>query len=221
MRALVIEDEPKTATFLRDGLRDQGWHVDVVGDGDRGLREAVTRVHDLLLLDVRLPGLDGWSVLIRARSEGVTAPVIFLTAQDRVEDRVRGLDLGADDYLVKPFALSELLARIRSIRRRGPESARIQVAGLELDLVNRGVSREGQCVELTPKEFALLALLARNAGEILGRRFLAREVWGMEDEGESNLVDVAIRRLRRKIDQPFGKPLIHSVYGAGYILQAR
>jgi two-component system copper resistance phosphate regulon response regulator CusR len=157
MGALVIEDEPETATFLRDGLRDQGWHVDVVGDGDRGLREAVTHLHDLLLLDFRLPGLDGWSVLTRARAEGVTAPVIFLPAQDRVEDRVKGLDLGADDYLVKPFALSELLARIRSIRRRGSKSTRIQIAGLELDLVDRSVRREGQPIELTPKEFALLA----------------------------------------------------------------
>jgi two-component system copper resistance phosphate regulon response regulator CusR len=187
MRALVIEDEPKTATFLRDGLRDQGWHVDVVGDGDRGLREAVTRLHDLLLLDVWLPGLDGWTVLTRARAEGVTAPVIFLTAHDRVEDRVKGLDLGADDYLVKPFALSELLARIRSIRRRGSESARIQIAGLELDLVNRSVRREGQSVDLTPKELALLVLLARNAGEILGRRFLAKRSGGWRTKANPTL----------------------------------
>jgi two-component system copper resistance phosphate regulon response regulator CusR len=221
--ALVVEDEAKTAAFLCDGLQDHGWKVDVAKDGSEGLRLGLAHSYDLLLLDVTLPSLDGWTVLRRLRAEAVLAPVIFLTARDEVADRIKGLDLGADDYLVKPFAFSELLARIRSILRRGPDRqpTNIKIEELEINLVTHVVTRGPKQLELTQKEFALLVLLARNAGEILGRKFIAKEIWNMDSEGDSNLVDVAIRRLRRKVDYPFPKPLIHSVYGAGYVLERR
>ena len=222
-RALVVEDETKTAAFLRGGLEDHGWKVDVAKDGSEGLHLALKQVYDLILLDVMLTGLDGWTILHRLRAEGMLAPVIFLTARDEVVDRIKGLDLGADDYLVKPFSFSELLARIRSILRRGPDRqpTNIKVAELEINLVTHAATRGPKQLELTQKEFALLVLLARNAGEILGRKFIAKEIWNMDGEGDSNLVDVAIRRLRRKVDYPFPKPLIHSVYGAGYVLEQR
>jgi two-component system, OmpR family, copper resistance phosphate regulon response regulator CusR len=222
-RALVVEDEAKTAAFLRDGLQDQGWKVDIAKDGSEGLRLARSSSHDLLLLDIMLPTLDGWTILQRLRAEAVLTPVIFLTARDELADRIKGLDLGADDYLVKPFAFSELLARIRSILRRGPDRlpTKIRIAELEINLVTHVVTRGPRQLELTQKEFALLVLLTRSAGETLGRKFIAKEVWNMDSEGDSNLVDVAIRRLRRKVDFPFPKPLIHSVYGAGYVLEPR
>ena len=222
-KALVIEDEMKTAAFLRDGLEDHGWKVDVAKDGSHGLQLALGNSYDLLLLDVMLPTLDGWTILRRLRSDGVLAPAIFLTAKDEVADRIKGLDLGADDYLVKPFAFSELLARIRSILRRGPDRlpANIKIAELDINLVTHVVTRGPRQLDLTPKEFALLVLLARNAKEILGRKFIAKEVWNMDNEGDSNLVDVAIRRLRQKVDHPFPKALIHSVYGVGYVMEER
>jgi two-component system copper resistance phosphate regulon response regulator CusR len=222
-RALVVEDEAKTAAFLRDGLRDHGWLVDVAKDGSEGLRLALKHNYDLLLLDVMLPTLDGWTILRRLRAEGRLAPAVFLTARDELSDRIKGLDLGADDYLVKPFAFSELLARIRSILRRGPDRlpTNLRIAELEINLVTHVVTRGPKQLELTQKEFALLVLLARNTGEILGRKFIAKEIWNMDSEGDSNIVDVAIRRLRRKVDYPFPKPLIHSVYGAGYVLEQR
>ena len=222
-RALVVEDEVKTAAFLRDGLRDHGWSVDVAKDGSEGLRLALKLNYDLLLLDVMLPTLDGWTVLRRLRAEGRLAPAIFLTARDELSDRIKGLDLGADDYLVKPFAFSELLARIRSILRRGPDRlpTNLRVAELEINLVTHVVTRGPKQLELTQKEFALLVLLARNTGEILGRKFIAKEIWNMDSEGDSNIVDVAIRRLRRKVDYPFPRPLIHSAYGARYVLEQR
>jgi two-component system copper resistance phosphate regulon response regulator CusR len=222
-RALVVEDEAKTAAFLCEGLQDHGWKVDAASDGAAGLQLALKNSYDLFLLDVMLPTVDGWTLLQRLRAENILSPVIFLTARDEVADRIKGLDLGADDYLVKPFAFSELLARIRSILRRGPDRlpANIKVGELEINLVTRTVTRGPRELELTPKEFALLVLLARNTGEILGRKFIAKEVWNMESEGDSNLVDVAIRRLRRKVDHAFPKPLIHSVYGAGYVLESR
>jgi two-component system, OmpR family, copper resistance phosphate regulon response regulator CusR len=222
-RALVVEDEAKTAAFLHDGLQDHGWSVDVAKDGSDGLRLALKNNYDLLLLDVLLPSLDGWTILQKFREEGRLAPAIFLTARDEVNDRIKGLDLGADDYLVKPFAFSELLARIRSILRRGPDRlpTNIKVAELEINLVTHVVTRGRKQLELTQKEFALLVLLARNTGEILGRKFIAKEIWNMDSEGDSNIVDVAIRRLRRKVDYPFPKQLIHSVYGAGYVLEQR
>jgi two-component system, OmpR family, copper resistance phosphate regulon response regulator CusR len=222
-RALVVDDEAKTAAFLRDGLQDHGWKIDIAKDGSEGLQLARNSSYDLLLLDVMLPTLDGWAILRRLRTEAVLTPVIFLTARDEVTDRIKGLDLGADDYLVKPFAFSELLARIRSILRRGPDRlpTNIRIAELEINLVTHVVTRGPRQLELTQKEFALLVLLARNIGETLGRKFIAKEVWNMDSEGDSNLVDVAIRRLRRKVDYPFPKPLIHSVYGAGYVLEPR
>jgi two-component system copper resistance phosphate regulon response regulator CusR len=222
-RALVVEDEAKTAAFLRDGLQDHGWKIDIAKDGSEGLQLARSSSYDLLLLDVMLPTLDGWAILRQLRTEAVLTPVIFLTARDEVTDRIKGLDLGADDYLVKPFAFSELLARIRSILRRGPDRlpTNIRIAELEINLVTHVVTRGPRQLELTQKEFALLVLLARNIGETLGRKFIAKEVWNMDSEGDSNLVDVAIRRLRRKVDYPFPKPLIHSVYGAGYVLEPR
>jgi two-component system, OmpR family, copper resistance phosphate regulon response regulator CusR len=222
-RALVVEDETKTAAFLRDGLQDHGWNVDIAADGATGLQLALRDSYDLFLLDVMLPAMDGWTLLQRLRAANVLSPVIFLTARDEVADRIKGLDLGADDYLVKPFALSELLARIRSILRRGPDRlpANIRIGELKIDLVAHVVTRGPRQLELTPKEFALLVLLARNTGEILGRKFISKEIWNMDGEGDSNLVDVAIRRLRRKVDYPFPKPLIHSVYGAGYVLESR
>jgi two-component system, OmpR family, copper resistance phosphate regulon response regulator CusR len=222
-RALVVEDETKTAAFLCGGLQDHGWKVDVARDGSDGLQLGLKQTYDLILLDVMLPTLDGWTILRRLRAEGILAPVIFLTARDEVADRIKGLDLGADDYLVKPFSFSELLARIRSILRRGPDRqpTNIKIAELEINLVTHVVTRGPKQLDLTQKEFALLVLLARNAGEILGRKFIAKEIWNMDGEGDSNLVDVAIRRLSRKVDYPFPKPLIHSVYGAGYILEQR
>jgi two-component system copper resistance phosphate regulon response regulator CusR len=222
-RALVVEDEAKTAAFLRDGLQDHGWKIDIAKDGSEGLQLARSSSYDLLLLDVMLPTLDGWAILRQLRTEAVLTPVIFLTARDEVTDRIKGLDLGADDYLVKPFAFSELFARIRSILRRGPDRlpTNIRIAELEINLVTHVVTRGPRQLELTQKEFALLVLLARNIGETLGRKFIAKEVWNMDSEGDSNLVDVAIRRLRRKVDYPFPKPLIHSVYGAGYVLEPR
>jgi two-component system copper resistance phosphate regulon response regulator CusR len=222
-RALVVEDEAKTAAFLCDGLQDHGWSVDLAKDGSDGLRLALKNDYDLLLLDVMLPSLDGWTILRRLRGEGRQPAVIFLTARDEVSDRIKGLDLGADDYLVKPFAFSELLARIRSVLRRGPDRlpTTIRVAELEINLVTHLVTRGPKQLELTQKEFALLVLLARHTGEILGRKFIAKEIWNMDGEGDSNIVDVAIRRLRRKVDYPFPKPLIHSVYGAGYVLEQR
>ena len=222
-RALVVEDEAKTAAFLRDGLQDHGWSVDLAKDGSDGLRLALKNDYDLLLLDVMLPTLNGWTILRRLRAEGRQPAVIFLTARDELSDRIKGLDLGADDYLVKPFAFSELLARIRSVLRRGPDRlpTTIRVAELEINLVTHLVTRGPKHLELTQKEFALLVLLARNTGEILGRKFIAKEIWNMDGEGDSNIVDVAIRRLRRKVDYPFPKPLIHSVYGAGYVLEQR
>jgi two-component system copper resistance phosphate regulon response regulator CusR len=222
VRVLVIEDEKKTAAYLRRGLTENGFAVDVAAQGEDGLRQALTGAHDLIVLDVMLPQRDGWSVLAELRRAGCGAPVLFLTARDAVRDRVKGLELGADDYLVKPFAFSELLARIRSILRRsaGPHEA-VRVADLEIDLVKDRAVRASQPLELTPKEFALLTLLARRHGEVLSRLLIAEQVWGMGFAGASNVVDVHIRRLRAKVDDPFPQKLIHTVRGVGYVLDDR
>ena len=222
MRALIIEDDLKTAAFLGEALHEAGWSVEMARDGQKGLQKALAGNYALILLDVMLPGRDGWSVLSVLREKGKGTPVLFLTARDAVGDRVRGLDLGADDYLVKPFALPELLARVRSIQRRGLERPplSLRVADLEVDLLNHTASRGGIALHLTPKEFALLALMARHAGEVLGRGQIARQVWNLEFNGGSNVVDVAVRRLRRKVDPPPLRPLIRSVYGIGYVLDA-
>ncbi len=223
MRILIVEDERKTAAFLAKGLEENGFVVDVAGRGDDGLHLARTVAFDLVILDVMLPRLDGWAVLEAIRREGGQTPVLFLTARDAVEDRVRGLELGADDYLVKPFAFSELLARIRSILRRSParQPDLIRVADLELDAVRHRASRGGQRLDLTPKEFALLSLLARRSGEVLSRTLIAEQVWDVNFDGDSNVVDVHVRRLRSKVDDPCDRKLIHTVRGVGYVLEER
>jgi two-component system copper resistance phosphate regulon response regulator CusR len=223
MKILVVEDEPKAAAYLRKGLEENGFVVDAAADGEEGLHLARTGGYDLIVLDVMLPRRDGWSVLAELRQDGQQTPVLLLTARDAVDDRVRGLELGGDDYLVKPFAFSELLARIRSVLRRGPARTPdlVRVADLELDLVRHRATRAGRRLDLTPREFALLALLARRAGEVLSRTLIAEQVWDMNFDCDSNVVDVHVRRLRAKADDPFGSRLIHTVRGAGYVLEER
>jgi two-component system copper resistance phosphate regulon response regulator CusR len=223
VRILIIEDERKTATYLHKGLSEGGFIVDVANRGDEGLHLALSQEFDLIVLDVTLPGRDGWSVLEAIRQAGRQIPVLFLTARDSLSDRVKGLELGADDYLVKPFAFSELLARVRSILRRRPAKPldALQIADLELDLVRHRAARAGQRLELTPKEFALLSLLVRRAGEVLSRTVIAEQVWDMHFDSDTNVVDVAVRRLRSKVDDPFERKLIHTARGLGYVLEER
>ncbi|MDD5366619.1 MAG: heavy metal response regulator transcription factor [Gallionellaceae bacterium] len=223
MKILIVEDEPKTGDYLRQGLAEAGFVVDLARDGWDGLELAKDSHHDLLILDVMLPGLDGWQVLDGVRRAGLDTPVLFLTARDQVEDRVKGLELGADDYLVKPFAFAELLARVRSLARRGRtglEPTRLQVADLELDLLRRRASRAGQRVDLTAKEFALLELFMRRTGEVLPRSLIASQVWDMNFDSDTNVIDVAVRRLRLKVDEGHDHKLIHTVRGMGYVLEA-
>ncbi len=226
MRILIIEDQEHAATYLQKGLRENGFQVDTAANGADGLHLALTQDYDLVVLDIMLPGLDGWSVLELIRKQKPALPVLCLTARDGVEDRVRGLELGADDYLVKPFAFSELLARIRVILRRGQRvvpqrETQLRIADLELDLLSRKATRHGQRIELTPKEFSLLALLLRRSGEALSRTQLAEQVWDMNFDSDTNVVDVTVRRLRAKVDADFTPKLIHTVRGVGYILEER
>jgi two-component system, OmpR family, copper resistance phosphate regulon response regulator CusR len=220
LKILVVDDEKKTATYIRKGLTESGFAVDVAASGAEGLTLARAGRYDLVILDVLLPGRDGWSVLEEVRRAGIDVPVLFLTAKDSVEDRVKGLDLGADDYLVKPFAFSELLARVRSILRRGPgrQEGVLRVDDLEVDPPRIRATRAGRKLDLTPKEFQLLALLTRHAGEVLSRTFIAEQVWDMNFDPGTNVVDVHIRRLRAKVDDPFERKLIRTVRGVGYVL---
>jgi two-component system copper resistance phosphate regulon response regulator CusR len=225
MKILIIEDEAKTAAYLHKGLSEQGFVVDTTSSGDEGLEMASAgqSKYELIILDVMLPGRDGWSVMRELREKGVHTPVLFLTARDTVQDRVKGLELGADDYLVKPFAFSELLARIRSILRRSPsrQLGTLKLADLELDLTAHKVTRQGKRLDLTPKEFALLSLLLRRCGEVLSRTLIAEQVWDMNFNSDSNVVDVHVRRLRMKMDDPYERKLIHTVRGVGYVLEER
>ncbi len=223
MRVLVIEDEQKTAAYLRSGLSEQGFVVDVARNGEDGLHLALQSEYDLIILDIMLPQRDGWSVLANLRGEGNRTPVLVLTARDAVPDRVKGFKLGADDYLIKPFAFSELVARLHNILRHGPARSpgHVRVADLEIDIERQRAARNGKKLDLTPMEFRLLSLLARRAGEVLGRTFIAEQVWDMNFDSDTNVVDVHIRRLRAKVDDPFEASLIHTVRGVGYVLEAR
>ena len=221
MKILIVEDEPKTGEYLRQGLTEAGYVADLVPHGTDGLHMALQGAYDLVILDVMLPGLNGWQVLQALRERGLQMPVLFLTARDQVEDRVKGLELGADDYLVKPFSFAELLARVRIILRRSPagnESTMLRVADLELDLLRRRVSRNGKRVDLTAKEFGLLELLMRRHGEVLTRSLIASQVWDMNFDSDTNVIEVAMRRLRVKIDEGHPVKLIQTVRGMGYVL---
>ncbi|GHU00450.1 DNA-binding response regulator [Betaproteobacteria bacterium] len=226
MRILIVEDEPKTGDYLRQGLQEAGFGVELAHTGPDGLHLALTENPDLIILDVMLPGLDGWQVLQTLRNASKNMAVLFLTARDQVDDRVRGLDLGADDYLVKPFAFSELLARVRTLLRRGKTREAenqlnlLHAADLELDLLSRRASRGGQRIDLTAKEFALLELFLRRQGEVLPRSLIASQVWDMNFDSDTNVIEVAVRRLRAKMDDEFEPRLIRTVRGMGYVLEA-
>ena len=223
MKILIVEDEPKTGEYLRQGLNEAGFVADLASNGSDGLHLALHGEYDLVILDVMLPELDGWQVLASLRRRGLEMPVLFLTARDQVEDRVKGLELGADDYLVKPFSFAELLARVRSILRRGRsgglDSNVLRAADLELDLLRRRVTRGGKRIDLTAKEFGLLELLMRRQGEVLPRSLIASQVWDMNFDSDTNVIEVAMRRLRLKVDDGQSVKLIQTVRGMGYVLE--
>ncbi len=222
MRLLLAEDERHAGEYLAKGLGENGFVVDWALDGADALHLALTTDYDVIVLDVGLPAIDGWELVKRLRLRSKT-PVLFLTARDRVEDRVRGLELGADDYLVKPFAFSELLARVRALQRRSKQQEPdvLRVADLEVHLLRRRVERANQRIDLTAKEYALLLLLLRRRGEVLSRTLIAEQVWDMNFDSDTNVVEVAVRRLRAKVDDPFPNKLIHTVRGFGYVLEDR
>ena len=225
MKILVVEDELKTGNYLKQGLAEAGFIVDLLRNGEDGLHSVLTEAYDLVILDVMLPGIDGWAVLQGVRRSGKDVPVLFLTARDQVDDRVRGLELGADDYLVKPFAFAELLARVRTLLRRGGKHKEsenmnmLRAADLELDLMRRRVTRSGKRIDLTAKEFALLELLLRRQGEVLPRSLIASQVWDMNFDSDTNVIEVAVKRLRVKVDDDFEPKLIRTVRGMGYVLE--
>ncbi len=221
MRLLVVEDEIKTGDYLQKGLTEAGFLVDLARNGLDGHHLAMTETFDLIVLDVMLPDVDGWKIIQSLREANQATPVLFLTARDSVDDRVKGLELGADDYLVKPFAFAELLARVRTLLRRGLNSALVEhmeIADLVLDLPRRRVTRGGNRINLTNREFSLLELMVRRQGEVLPRSLIASQVWDMNFDSDTNVIDVAIRRLRVKIDEPYSPKLIHTVRGMGYQL---
>ncbi|HWY41466.1 MAG TPA: heavy metal response regulator transcription factor [Chthoniobacterales bacterium] len=221
MKILVVEDERKTAGFLAKGLREARFRVQIARDGDTALTAARTGEFDLLIVDIMLPKMDGWTLVKELREAGVNTPVIFLTARDSVRDRVKGLELGADDYVVKPFAFSELLARVRSLLRRTPaKSDEIRIQDLEIDTRHHRATRHAVPLNLTPKEFLLLTHLARAGGEVVSRKEIAEHVWGIAFNTDTNVVDVVVRRLRAKVDDPFKKKLVHTIRGVGYVLKS-
>ena len=224
MKLLYVEDDPAAQQYIFKGLGEHGFLVEVVSDGAAGLERGTRGAYDLIILDVMLPDMEGYEVLRRLRHAGVQTPVLFLSARSAVGDRVRGLELGADDYLPKPFAFAELLARIRAVARRRlgePEEGRLGASDLSVDLHRRTVERSGRRIDLSPKQFALLEYLLRHQGHVVSRTMITENVWGWGFESFSNLIDVHINRLRKKVDHGFGRRLIHTVKGAGYILELR
>lgn len=221
MKILVVEDEPKTGKYLEQGLSEAGFVTDLVRDGWDGKHLALTEAYDLIILDVMLPNINGWEIIQAIRRAGKNTPVLFLTARDGIDDRVKGLELGADDYLIKPFAFSELLARVRTLLRRGKirDPDIVQVADLVLDLQSRKLTRGGKRIELTRKEFALLELLLKRRGEVLPRSLIASQIWDMNFDSDTNVIEVAVRRLRAKMDDHFEPKLIRTVRGMGYALE--
>lgn len=223
MKILIVEDEPKTAAFIKRGFVEEGFAADLATDGRDGLHLALTGIYDLIVLDVMLPKQDGWSVLTQIKERLPRQPVILLSALDAVSHRVKGLDLGADDYLVKPFAFSELLARVRNALRRAParQPDVLRLADLDMDLARHKASRAGKPLDLAPQEYRLLEYLLRHPGEVLTRTRLAEQIWDINFDGDSNVVDVAVRRLRRKVDDPSDRKLIHTLRGVGYVIEER
>ncbi|HAX9722895.1 TPA: heavy metal response regulator transcription factor [Serratia marcescens] len=222
MRILVVEDDIGTGDYLKKGLGEAGYGVDLARTGTDGLFRALEQDYDAIVLDVMLPGLDGWQIIevLRKKSD---VPILFLTARDGVQDRIHGLELGADDYLIKSFSFTELVLRLRTLLRRGParEADHYAIADLQLDVLRRRAVRQDQVIPLTNKEFMLLHLLVRREGEVLSRTQIASQVWDMNFDSDTNVVDVAIKRLRAKIDRPFDVKLIHSVRGIGYVCEPR
>lgn len=224
MRILIVEDETKIAEYLQKGLTENGFIVDISHNGEDGLHLARNHEYDLIILDIMLPKLDGFSILKKLREDNETVKVLYLTARSDVDDKVRGLELGADDYLSKPFSFSELLARVRTLLRRSNQTnsnTSITIADLHIDILKHKATRENQRIDLTPKEFALLVLLAQRRGEVLSRTFISEKIWDINFDSDTNIIDVSIRRLRQKVDDPFAKKLIHTVRGLGYTLDER